>query len=146
MLQTHPTVTLIAEAPTSPPAFERCDVNTLAWLLIGDARSLLQDDVEQASTVRALQATLAELVPALREIHSNQFESGFVSDMLHTSPASVDCLLDEFATLIDTLDELSIRLEWNLPVAEIAPFADLRLARWVGDVLVFSGGTSQSHS
>ncbi len=146
MLQTHPQKSLPAEARTPKPSRERCDVNTRVWLLMGDVRSLLQDDVEQIDIVRALQATLAELLPALRDVHDNQFEFGCVSDMLHTSPDSAECLLDNFATLIDTLDELSIRLDWNLPVADITPLADLRLGRWIAETQMFAHGKIQTDS
>ncbi|MBI1314303.1 hypothetical protein GC176_23655 [bacterium] len=136
MLQTHPLEMLIAQelhADSKTESLVRNE-NTIVWLLMGDARALLQDDVEQPETARWLRTILAELLPALRDIRDNQFCAGCLSDLLH---ASTDWTVDPtelrgaFHVLIDTLDELAIRLEWNLPVAEIVPFADLRLARWI---------------
>jgi len=136
MLQTSSVNTSVDRVQFSETDSPERDGNLVAWLMMGDVRSLLQSDVEQAETVRWLRATLAELVPVLREIRDNQFQAGCFSDLLHASvdwSDNPDDLASAFHTLIDTLDELAIRLEWNLPVAEIVPFADLRLARWIAE-------------
>jgi hypothetical protein len=98
---------------------------------------LLQHDADDVQTAQWLTATLAELIPKLRRIRANRFESGGLSDLLHAGAvetAVVDERLRDFRFLLDTLDELQIRLEWNLPVTELVPFADLRLARWMSDI------------
>ncbi len=73
----------------------------------------------------------------LNAIRENQFESGPLSDLLHGSPRNIEQTTDrlrDFDALLETLDELAIRIDWNLPVEEIVPFADLRLARWIAKV------------
>ena len=142
MLHMHPSVPLAAKAQCSTTTavsaeFHHCAPNSAVWLLMGDVRSLLQNDVEETETANRLRATLAKLVPALQKIQDNQFETG----LLHAttdSPDAIENRFKEFRTLSDTLDELLIRLEWNLPVSELVPFADLRLAQWMSQIRDFA--------
>jgi len=146
MLQMHPSVPLAAKAQCSTTTavsaeFHHCDPNSAVWLLMGDVRSLLQNDVEETETANRLRAPLAKLVPALQKIQDNQFETGLLSALLHAtadSPDAIENRFKEFRTLSDTLDELLIRLEWNLPVSELVPFADLRLAQWMSQIRDFA--------
>lgn len=140
MLQIHSTKPVAEQDGGCPGEPRSGDPNVTAWLLLGSIRSLLQENVEQPTTVRWLRTTLAELMPALREILENGFLSGAISDPLHASvgwTSDPDGLLKSFRDLVETLDELSIRLEWNLPVEEVVPFADLRVARWIAEVSSF---------
>ncbi len=143
MFQNHLIEALTTPVKCAAPTNDGRDVdlNAMAWLLMGDARLLLQLNVDEAETAKWLTATLAKLLPTLKRIHENQFESGRLCDLLHSSPVDSDAAArrsSDFQVLLDTLDELQIRLEWNLPVAELVPFADLRLAYWMSEIRVRS--------
>lgn len=142
MLQTHPSESRTAKSkcPVASTAINGVldlDANSIAWLLMGDVRSLLQDDVEEAETADWLRTTLTELVPVLQWLLESQFETGVLSNHLHANSDTAEVIerrFSTFRTLTDTLDELMIRLDWNLPVAELVPFADLRLADCMAEV------------
>lgn len=148
MLQTHPSEprTSKSTCPAASSAITNVlnfDTNAIAWLLMGDVRSLLQNDVEEAETADWLRTTLTELVPVLQRIQESQFETGAMSNQLHANPDTPEAIAKRFSTfrtLTDTLDELMIRLDWNLPIAELVPFADLRLAHWMAEVRSFADG------
>jgi hypothetical protein len=147
MLQTHPSETRTekSKCPAASTAINGVldlNANSIAWLQMGDVRSLLQDDVEEAETADWLRTTLTELVPRLQWIQESQFETGVLSSYLHANsdtPELIEDRLCTFQALTDTLDELLIRLDWNLPVAELVPFTDLRLAHWMSEVREFAG-------
>lgn len=144
MLQTHPLEARTAKSkcPAASTGVLDYDANTIAWLLMGDVRSLLQNDVEDAETADWLRTSLASLVPVLQRIQESQFETGPLSNLLHTNsdcPNRLEKRFSEFRCLTDTLDELLIRIEWNLPVSDLVPFADLRLAHWITEVRSVTG-------
>jgi hypothetical protein len=146
MLQTHPSETRTSKStcPAASSAITNVldfDTNAIAWLLMGDVRSLLHNDVEEAETADWLQTTLTKLVPVLQWIQESQSETGALSNHLHANPDTPETIKKRFRTfrtLTDTLDELMIRLAWNLPVTELIPFAELRLAHWMADVTSFA--------
>jgi len=116
---------------------KQIDWYMLGWLLVGDVRETLANDLTPQS-LAWLEPIVDTLVVCLRHPDSNPGNEPIAQNILQDFPewnSEFEEMNSQRAELIAALDELSLRINWTLPVQQLAEYVRGVLSDWVENMM-----------
>lgn len=114
------------------------DWYTLSWLLVGDLRTTLDEPLTEES-LAWMEPVLDTLITSLKHCDAENVANQEILEMLAGAASwqsHVAALHQERRDVIEILEELSLRIDWNLPVDKLANDVGTLLGYWMGRMLV----------
>ena len=107
--------------------------STMTWLLVGDIREMLHDNLD-SDAIRWLRPILDALIDSMCGLDADDGSVDFYEDVLDPCPElspHVERIQDEQTQLCDQLKELRARLELRQGVTRLVRELQVDLADWV---------------
>ncbi len=117
--------------------YRAVECDTLTWLLIGDIREMLSEQLDDEA-IRWLRPLIDALIRLMSEQAELEESTGWFSDMIeqfpHWSPR-VERVQAELTMLCRSLSTLQDRIDWDVPFQNLAAEIEVELGLWINRMM-----------